>query len=676
MEDNSGISFLLTVSKKLVDGGGSGAKLGSVAVDIAAFFALGGIIISLVSIWYHLKNYRKPNLQRQVIRILWMVPIYGISCVISLVSLSAAFYVDTFRDIYEAFVIYAFFTLLLDRLGGERALLTMLHSRPPSHNFFPGTLWSRDIFVGDPYTFLFVKRGILQFVYVKPVLAIMTMLLKATGNYHDGLISWTSGWAWVTFIYNLSVCLSLWCLVVFFYATKNDLREFRPLPKFLSVKAVIFFSFWQSLLIAIFVSAGLIPTNESSENLAVAIQDLLICLELIPFAVAHSYSFSYEDYIDPDIHSARMKIFYAIRDSVGLKDVMRDTVDTLGGARFNYRTFEPSEGVPYMGSSRTSRIMAGLRYSVSGASKRWVEPTQRTRFYQPPASLHRPAQEMNEQEDTTLEFDDPDPTDEVEAFYEASRKMMFGDYNFPVMDFRAPLAKRVIGRYGLDGVRTTYGATAEEGRGLLEAPLGWGEASAERRGSKGKGRNGGKEEWKAPSGGVVREGCIDVIVDTGSRNYKLNYHGPEASTQAPVKATGIPPAATQFVGPIPTPSSRVGEYVIREQPPSRDEPYGSEQGAYGYEDEDDNRVPSAYDIRRAANTHYGVVTAASSHRSTTPIPPRSYRGEADAWRAEMFGEGRGEEDEEGEVEAGDRDALLGQGEEEEDERRAWKGVFD
>jgi hypothetical protein len=135
--------------------------------------------------------------------------------------------VDTFRDIYEAFVIYAFFNLLLNRLGGERALIIMLHSRPPSENFFPGTLYSREIYVGDPYTFLFVKRGILQFVYVKPILAILTMILKATDNYHDGEISWTSAYFYLTFFYNLSVCLSLWCLVVFFYATKVDLKDFR-----------------------------------------------------------------------------------------------------------------------------------------------------------------------------------------------------------------------------------------------------------------------------------------------------------------------------------------------------------------------------------------------------------------------------------------------------------------
>lgn len=161
----------------------------------------------------------------------------------------------------------------------------MLHSRPPSENFFPGTLYSREIFVGDPYTFLFVKRGILQFVYVKPVLAIITMILKATGNYHEGQFSWTSSYFYLTFFYNLSVCLSLWCLMVFFYATKKDLVKFRPLPKFLCVKAIIFFSFWQGVVVALLVFAGVIP---EAEHISVAIQDFLVCIEMVPFAIAHS----------------------------------------------------------------------------------------------------------------------------------------------------------------------------------------------------------------------------------------------------------------------------------------------------------------------------------------------------------------------------------------------------
>jgi uncharacterized membrane protein len=103
----------------------------------------------------------------------------------------------------------------------------MLHSRPPSENFFPGTLYSREIFVGDPYTFLFVKRGILQFVYVKPVLAVITMALKVTNHYREGDFSLSGSYFWITFVYNLSVSFCLWCLMVFFYATKKDLTSFR-----------------------------------------------------------------------------------------------------------------------------------------------------------------------------------------------------------------------------------------------------------------------------------------------------------------------------------------------------------------------------------------------------------------------------------------------------------------
>ncbi|RUP50866.1 organic solute transporter Ostalpha-domain-containing protein [Jimgerdemannia flammicorona] len=669
------IVFPLSVLSSTTGGGygdnGSGAKLGSTAVGIAAFFAFGGIVISLGSIWYHLKNYRKPNLQRQVIRILWMVPIYGISSVISLVSLQTAFYVDTFRDIYEAFVIYAFFTLLLDRLGGERALLTMLHQRPPTHNVFPGNLWRREIFVGDPYTFLFVKRGILQFVYVKPVLAIFTMLLKATGNYNEGDISWTSGWAWLTFC---------------------------PLPKFLSVKSVIFFSFWQSLIIALLVALGLIreyshdrtlepirlasiigircshvlrtrfllshtASGESSEHLAVAIQDFLICLEMIPFAVAHSYAFSYEDYVNTTIHSARMQIFYAIRDSVGLKDVVQDTIDTLGGTRFNYRTFEPSEGVPYMGSSRTSRIMAGLRYSASGASKRWVEPAPRTRYYQPPSDyLHRP----DDDDEDALEFDDPNPQDEVEAFYEASRKMMFGDYNFPIVDFRAPLARMGTTRFGYHGARSnTYGAV-EEGtlRAAPQPTPTW--SSGGSRAAKGKGKDGDRGVEARP-GALVREGCVDVIVDTGRGNYKLNYHSSPSPTPVPRSGTVSPTP-----GAIPTPSSRTLDgYTL---PTSSASSYDRRRVIHDEvqtqdDSDDDNGVPSPYDISKRTSAYADDVHV---HAAS----PKSYGAGAETWSALGGARERTESrNEEWFVPAREEEERLLPGEEE-GERAAWKGVFD
>lgn len=38
--------------------------------------------------------------------------------------------------------------------------------------------------------------------------------------------------------------VSLYCLVLFYMAAEMRLDPFRPLPKFLCIKAVLFFSFW------------------------------------------------------------------------------------------------------------------------------------------------------------------------------------------------------------------------------------------------------------------------------------------------------------------------------------------------------------------------------------------------------------------------------------------------
>ena len=99
---------------------------------------------------------------RMVIRIMIMIPVYAISSYISLFSLQAAFFIDAVRDVYEAFVIYVFFQLLIAYLGGERSLLILLHGRPPVHPLFPLNLFKRELDASDPYTYLWLKRGILR----------------------------------------------------------------------------------------------------------------------------------------------------------------------------------------------------------------------------------------------------------------------------------------------------------------------------------------------------------------------------------------------------------------------------------------------------------------------------------------------------------------------------------
>lgn len=54
-----------------------------------------------------------------------------------------------------------------------------------------------------------------------------------------------SGYLYITIIYNFSVSLALYALFLFYFATMDLLRPFEPVLKFITIKAVIFLSFWQ-----------------------------------------------------------------------------------------------------------------------------------------------------------------------------------------------------------------------------------------------------------------------------------------------------------------------------------------------------------------------------------------------------------------------------------------------
>ncbi|KNE61911.1 hypothetical protein AMAG_07180 [Allomyces macrogynus ATCC 38327] len=325
-------------------------KLGNRAYYPALVFTLLACILTARSMIAHLKAYRRPDVQRLILRIFWMVPIYAVSSLVSLRAKAVADYIEAVRDLYEAFVIYVFFNLLVEYLGGERELAYTLRGRLATPHTFPVSLFSRGWDVGNPKVFLSMKRGILQFVLLKPIFTFLTMVLKQIDWYQEGYISWTSGYVWISFFYNVSVSWSLYCLMMFYVTCAEDLKPYRPLPKFLCIKAVIFFSFWQGIVISILVYLGIIQESGgySTDNISQALQDFLVCFEMLVASYAHGWAFSPDDY-SPDspaflpasytsthtiVRPARLPFTVALRDALGTADIAADVHHTIQGTRF------------------------------------------------------------------------------------------------------------------------------------------------------------------------------------------------------------------------------------------------------------------------------------------------------------------------------------------------------
>ena len=89
--------------------------------QLAGTFTLLGSLISMWHMTSHLRNFYQPEIQRKILAILWMSPLYGITSWLSLVFTSAEGYLSIIRDCYEAYAIYTFLSFLISVLGrGDR----------------------------------------------------------------------------------------------------------------------------------------------------------------------------------------------------------------------------------------------------------------------------------------------------------------------------------------------------------------------------------------------------------------------------------------------------------------------------------------------------------------------------------------------------------------------------
>mmetsp|Transcript_31123 Transcript_31123/g.57507 ORF Transcript_31123/g.57507 Transcript_31123/m.57507 type:complete len:490 (-) Transcript_31123:85-1554(-) len=268
----------------------------------AGTFAVLSVVVFFWHMTAHLREMHEPTIQRKILAILWMVPIYAVTSWVSLVvGGSAEWYLAVIKDVYEAYCIYMFLSFLISVLGkGKRdAVVDLLvdrvdHLRPPVDCC--GLFFNESKYKSNPraradailYQCQFCT---MQFVFLRPV----TTLGMALSNQFYGT-DWNIASPQFLFvlIQNISIFLAFSGLLKFYHATQKDLSWCNPFPKFLCIKGVVFMTFWQGMVITI-LSRTVFVVDDPMEWSRQA-QNFLVCLEMLFFAIAHCFVFPTEEW--------------------------------------------------------------------------------------------------------------------------------------------------------------------------------------------------------------------------------------------------------------------------------------------------------------------------------------------------------------------------------------------
>jgi hypothetical protein len=235
-----------------------------------------------------------------------MVPLYSVQSWLSLVFHGARIYIDSIRDLYEAYVIASFVSYLIELLGGQDALVRILERKRTTNphlgeHSFPLSLVLQPWELGMEFM-LQCKHGVLQYVVVKTIATVFTFFFQSIGMLGEGQFNWRMAYPYMILFMNTSVMYALYCLVKIFHAINDELCSpvnWRPLGKFLCIKGVVFFTWWQGVVIYYLRAHGVIADigTWKADEVANGLIDYCICIEMVFFAIAHSYTFTYTEYL-------------------------------------------------------------------------------------------------------------------------------------------------------------------------------------------------------------------------------------------------------------------------------------------------------------------------------------------------------------------------------------------
>lgn len=320
--------------------------------QMAGTFTLLTCLLTAFHMSTHLRHFYQPFIQRKVVTLLWLSPVYSLTSFFSLVFPSADGYLAVIKDFYEAYAIFTFLSFLIAVLGkGDRQTAVEVLSEHADHLKRPMRCLNQ-WYHPPPSTSPFAKANAvvtecqilcMQFVFLRPLTSIASFVSTTVMQQHyqgsdhtedHTLAYFKTPSFYLAMVTNVSVGLAFTGLLKFYHAVAEDLKWCQPFSKFLTIKGIVFLTFWQGLLISILVASldTDVDALEARES-ALQMQNFLICLEMLFFAIAHYCVFPAEEW-EPQYRPTK----YAA-PGIGIKDFV-DDVGYIIKSRRQARSFE------------------------------------------------------------------------------------------------------------------------------------------------------------------------------------------------------------------------------------------------------------------------------------------------------------------------------------------------
>lgn len=309
------------------------------AYQTAGMFAILGSIISFGHMMNHITKMNAPIVQRKIIAIMWMIPIYSVSSWLGLVFVQYQSALSLAKDIYEAYVIYTFLSFLMAILGNRTTVIEILskhanHLKEPIR--FP---WSdkKQRFQSPRQKAEAVldqcQAFCMQFVFFRPIISISLVI---SDSIHESRWDYRYPQLYLMVIENISIFFAFTGLLRFYHVVKDDLKWISPFAKFMCIKGVVFLTFWQGLLISIIANAWYEDKNQmdrvqasiDATEWSKRAQSFLVCLEMFIFAISHVFVFPVEEWEDGYKEKETKRIRSEIGD-LALRDFVKDVKQIL-----------------------------------------------------------------------------------------------------------------------------------------------------------------------------------------------------------------------------------------------------------------------------------------------------------------------------------------------------------